>query len=115
MKGSSLKYFIEQTINDGSYLWSIPENVEAGTDWRIKISDSFDSNTYDESNYFQITVNSISVTAPTEEETFAVGETYAIIWTTTGTIDYITIELYEGILLIEPLYLKLKTVVHLTG
>ncbi|MFX1432175.1 MAG: Ser-Thr-rich GPI-anchored membrane family protein [Promethearchaeota archaeon] len=54
-KGSVLKYDIEETNNDGSFLWRVPYSIEPGPDWRVKVSDYFDEGTYDLSDYFEIT------------------------------------------------------------
>jgi len=53
-KGASLKYQFTE-FNDGYYFWSIPNQCETGTNWRVKISDAADPNTYDWSEYFEIT------------------------------------------------------------
>jgi hypothetical protein len=95
LKGSDVKYFIEQTSNDGSYLWNIPEEIDIGTGWWIRISDSFDSSIYDESSTFQITRNSITVTNPTSSDSYELGAEIDIKWLTTGTIDYVDIKIYK--------------------
>ncbi len=53
-KGNALKYSIKNVSNTGVYYWLIDEDIEAGTDWRIKIINSDDSNQYDWSDYFEI-------------------------------------------------------------
>ena len=41
-------------VNNGSYLWSIPDTLTVGSNYRIKITSLADSNTYDESDSFSI-------------------------------------------------------------
>ncbi len=53
-KGTTLKYYIHDVYNFGSKLWTIDGDIEAGTDWRIKIINADDSSQYDWSDYFEI-------------------------------------------------------------
>ena len=53
-KGGVLKFYLDGTPNDGSVYWELPTDIESGTDWRIRISDSDDPSTYDYSDYFEI-------------------------------------------------------------
>ncbi|MHA2055777.1 MAG: Ser-Thr-rich GPI-anchored membrane family protein, partial [Candidatus Hodarchaeales archaeon] len=53
-KGNVLKYYVSDVSNLGLYSWTIDENIELGTDWRIKISNSGDSSENDWSDYFAI-------------------------------------------------------------
>jgi len=62
-KGGILKYYSYDVSDIGLLLWPIPEDVEVGTDWRIKISNPDDSAQYDWSEYFEIF--SPSVAGPT--------------------------------------------------
>ncbi|NOR44200.1 MAG: hypothetical protein GQ534_01330 [Candidatus Delongbacteria bacterium] len=43
--------------NSGNYYWDIPISLDAGTDYKIRISNSEDSFVYDESDYFSISEN----------------------------------------------------------
>ena len=53
-KGNSLRYYLYDVSNTGSSFWLIDEDIELGTDWRIKISNADDSGQYDWSDYFEI-------------------------------------------------------------
>ena len=53
-KGDILKYYLYDVLNIGSKLLLIYEDIEPGTDWRVKISNSDNSNQYDWSDYFTI-------------------------------------------------------------
>ncbi|KKL20590.1 hypothetical protein LCGC14_2453950, partial [marine sediment metagenome] len=53
-KGSTRIYYVSGVSNLGFYTWTIAEDIEQGTDWRIKISNSDDSGETDWSEYFVI-------------------------------------------------------------
>ena len=53
-KGTVLKYYLYDIYNIEIKMWDIPEDIEIGTDWRIKISNSDNSAQYDWSDYFEI-------------------------------------------------------------
>lgn len=43
-KGVTLKYYVYDVSNTGSYFWIIDGDIEVGSDWRIKVSNSDDPN-----------------------------------------------------------------------
>ncbi|MEJ2195947.1 MAG: Ser-Thr-rich GPI-anchored membrane family protein, partial [Ignavibacteriaceae bacterium] len=50
-KGSQLKSIIDGSdVNDGSYAWTIPGNVEPGSDYKIRIESRDNGNIFDESD-----------------------------------------------------------------
>ncbi|MFX1567552.1 MAG: Ser-Thr-rich GPI-anchored membrane family protein [Promethearchaeota archaeon] len=53
-KGDALKYSDYNVSNTGFWHWAIDENIEIGTDWRVKIINSDNSSQYDWSDYFKI-------------------------------------------------------------
>ena len=53
-KGSTRRYYVSRISDFGYYMWTIPEDIELGTDWRIKISNSDNSAENDWSEYFSI-------------------------------------------------------------
>ena len=61
LKGGVSQYYLLRTSNDGSYLWSVPDDIETGTDWQIRVRDSDDTNTFDLSEEFEIYTLSISI------------------------------------------------------
>ena len=72
----------------GSYSWIVP-TIPPGTDFKIKIYDTANASISDLSdNYFSIvaptTTPSITVTSPNGGETFVVGQTININWTSSG-------------------------------
>lgn len=100
-------YFLERisstVYNDGSYTWYIYTNEYTDSSYyQIKISDYYDSNIYDYSDYFTIEceTETITITSPISTDTFSTGYNY-ITWTSTGDISYVTIELYKSGIFLE--------------
>ncbi len=87
------------TDNDGEYIFQVSymKNYN-GTDYRIKITDYDDPNVYDYSDNFSINVGSgtITIDSPIGSDSWYVGSTHTIRWTTTGTIITVDIEIYKG-------------------
>jgi len=54
-KGNVLAYYIYDVSNLGIKLWDIDEDIETGTDWKVKISNSDNSGQFDWSYNFEIT------------------------------------------------------------
>jgi len=96
------------TANDGYYEWYVYySDGYDGSNYRIKISDYYDSSIYDLSDYFEIKLEeakTIQVNYP-YSGTYDVYETERcpcyIDWGYTGSIDYVTIELYKGTTLVK--------------
>jgi len=64
-----------------------------GTDYKVRISSVSDSTIYDESDsaFTIATQPSITVTSPIGGESWGVGSSHAITWTTTGTVGNVKI------------------------
>jgi N-acetylneuraminic acid mutarotase len=61
-KAEILNLSIENsTENDGSYLWTIPTTLNSGANYKIKIISNDDLTVYDESDYFTINTDFLSV------------------------------------------------------
>ena len=94
-------YFLETitglTYNDGSYSWYIynDDYIDDST-YQIKITDYYEPTTYDYSSYFTIESESksITITLPTSYTIISSGYN-DITWTSTGSIDYVIIEMYK--------------------
>jgi len=57
VKGTSVLKTIEtSTENDGEYIWTIPNDITNGTDYKIKITSLNNSTIFDESDFFTILV-----------------------------------------------------------
>ncbi len=85
------------TPNDGSYSWSIPSNYLRYTNYRIRVTD-IGSGVYDQSNsYFTLVYPpTVTVTSPNGGESWQVGTTHNITWTTTNAGSTVWIGLYSG-------------------
>ncbi|MFH0774686.1 MAG: CARDB domain-containing protein [bacterium] len=82
--------------NDGLYPWSIPTNLAAGIDYKIKVTDYYNSSTYDYSDSnFSITAT-ITVTSPNGGESWQRGTSHSITWSSIGVGSSVKIELYKG-------------------
>ncbi len=91
------------TFNDGSYSWYIYGDEYIDDDWyQIKISNFYDNSVYDYTGYFTIEseIKSITITLPTSYTTIQSGYN-DITWTSTGSIDYVKIELYRNYVFLE--------------
>ena len=93
------------TNNDGSYSWTIPNSLEYGTDYKIKIAEYFYNPVNDFSEYFEIYENteteSIIITNPTSSSSWKMGTIHSITWTSTGDINRVDIDLYKDDTFIE--------------
>jgi hypothetical protein len=90
----------ENTSDDGSYTWIIPDIIEENSNYKIMIESSIDSSTYDFSdNYFSIsstsTIPTITVTQPNGGETWNPGVYYSITWESDEFEDNVDIKLYR--------------------
>ncbi len=97
-KAGTLEETIESsTANDGSYTWTqvIPDLAD-GSDYKVRISWVSDSGVYGESEDFTIEEKSITITEPTSSTIWTKSAAANIIWTSTGTISNVNIDLYKG-------------------
>ena len=88
--GGLVQVIDNSTASDGAYDWTIPTNLTAGTDYRIRIASTADAGVFDDSDAdFAITdgtAPNVSVTAPNGGESWDTGELYTISWTATDNI-----------------------------
>ena len=78
---------IRDTLNTGSYFWTIPKSVPPGSDYRVRITSNSDYSIYDFSdNYFTIS-SLITVTSPNGGENWLRGTSKNITWTTTADVN----------------------------
>ena len=78
----------------GSYTWAIPTDISPGSSYQIKISSKSYSNVYEYSDYFSIDERTITVTSPSEGDTWYIGESSTITWIS-DVSGYVRIELYK--------------------
>ncbi len=93
--GSYYSTITSNTVNDGSYSWTIPPNVDTKSNYNIRIqSVAFDS-VYGSSGYFTIDERTVFIGSPSGGETWFLGETYPIYWESDNAGRFVNIELYE--------------------
>ncbi|RKY40898.1 MAG: hypothetical protein DRP76_00975, partial [Candidatus Omnitrophota bacterium] len=93
--GSNFTLIATGVPNDGSYIWTVPDEVSSTV--KIKITDGDRANSYDlsDSGFNIIAVPEISITTPNGGEEYEFGDTMSISWEHKGlsvsdnlTIDY---------------------------
>jgi len=87
---------VSSTPSDGSFDWPIPDDIEGGNDYKIKISSVNTGTIYDFSDDdFTINAKSVTLTSPNGGETWEAGTTKEITWTY-NYYGYVKIELYKN-------------------
>ena len=95
--GSDLMYNVNQTSNNGTYLWSVPQDILPGMNWRIKIYASDYIHIYDITDNFQIfVIKTMTVLYPNSSVEWKLGGYYDIQWRATGNTTEVKIELYKN-------------------
>ncbi len=91
--GSIWKNISTTEINDGNYIWKVPNDVSATC--KVKISNISDNNSFDISDSnFIIQKPTVSIFSPDSAQSLIVGNKYPIYWNWTGNVDSVIIELY---------------------
>lgn len=87
---SSAKVISSSTLNDGTFVWDIPADTAARTNYLVRITSTSYSDIYDDSELFEIRATqseaSITITSPTSSSVWAAGSTNEIAWTYSGEI-----------------------------
>jgi len=86
-QGTSLKKTITAgaSMNSGSFIWSIPSTLKAGSDYKINIISKTNGKISDASDSpFTINAPTIAVTSPNGGESLSTGNTIPITWNHTG-------------------------------
>ncbi|MDZ7343498.1 MAG: FG-GAP-like repeat-containing protein [candidate division KSB1 bacterium] len=92
--GASWSIITNETLNDGSYEWIVPNAIS--NTCLIRISDSRDGSPHDESNnVFSIVAPptpTLTLLSPNGGETVVAGSPFLIQWTSTGNIPLVKLE-----------------------
>ncbi len=90
--GGSWNPIVASTSNDGSYAWSVPNDL--ATTCRVRVSDAADAGVTDQSNanFTIAAASTLTVTAPNGGENWKVGEEHDITWTASGSIANVNID-----------------------
>ncbi|MBN2833997.1 MAG: SUMF1/EgtB/PvdO family nonheme iron enzyme, partial [Candidatus Delongbacteria bacterium] len=101
-KGSSAVQTISSsTASNGSYSWTVPTTLTAGTDYKVKITSVNNSSLYDYSDTFTISLAPyITVTNPTSSTTWQMGSSTSIQWND-NISENVKIELFKGSSLVQ--------------
>ncbi|KKN02226.1 hypothetical protein LCGC14_1119880 [marine sediment metagenome] len=93
-KGTNFQATLEtSTLNNGAEFCQIPENLEDGSDYRIKIT-GLTSGEYDSSDYFTILKRKIEVYKPYKADILVPHTPYIIDWFSRGVSSKVRIDLY---------------------
>jgi len=79
----------------GSYTWAIPTSISPSSSYQIKVTSKSYSSVYDYSSYFSIDERTITITSPSEGDTWWKGESSTITWNS-DVSGYVKIELYKN-------------------
>ena len=91
----------ESTESDGSYTWTVSDNIVSGSDYNLKISSVADDNIFDLSDAnFDIYKPEITITSLDNGETFKPGEEVHLTWTD-NLFENVKIDLYRDNSLVE--------------
>ena len=90
--GSSYATVIASTTNNGTYAWTIPSTLS--TTCLVRVSDATNAATSDVSNavFSIVGATSVTVSSPNGGESWVVGSSHNITWSSTGTIANVKIE-----------------------
>jgi hypothetical protein len=96
-KGGSFYYtVVDSTPSDAYYAWEIPDTLQAGSDYRIKITSVDYTSIFDFSDAdFTIVGYAITVNSPNGGESWQAGTQHQITWTDNFS-DPVKIELWKG-------------------
>jgi len=83
--GVFLDWIVRKTDNDGSYTWKIPGEIEAGSDYTMRVQSYENNGIRDFSDEaFSISAAPVLVTYPFAHEEWAAGDIMPITWQTSG-------------------------------
>ncbi|MBI9070061.1 MAG: putative Ig domain-containing protein [Melioribacteraceae bacterium] len=90
----------QNIVNSGSFLWTVADDPSVTA--KIRVSDAVSTAINGESAEFVISpVRTITITSPLADYVWQVGDIQNIEWTSTGTMDSVIIEYYDGSALIS--------------
>ncbi|MEO0237385.1 MAG: hypothetical protein ABIN35_04045 [candidate division WOR-3 bacterium] len=91
--GTTWNSIVLSETNDGSYVWNIPSNLTPSTNYRIRVRNSSDNNSFDISdNTFTISSPSIKIISPDSGVSLLSGEKVSINYTYDASFPNVKIE-----------------------
>lgn len=97
--GIFVNTIVSNTLNDGSFLWTLPTSFSYYDDlYHVKVINTDNSSQYDNSMaYFEIAEpRSISINSPNSLTSWEVGSTQTISWDTTGLMTHVLIRVLKN-------------------
>lgn len=93
--GSFYKTIENSTSDDGYYTYDVPDDIESGSTYSVKIALNNNSEIFAVSKNFTINADYIEITTPTDNSEWSCGKSYAINWegNEKGNVD---IKLYDN-------------------
>ena len=88
--GATYPYAITQTLNNGTYAWTVLDTISA--EFRVRISDPADATAYDVSDANAKIRAKFTLSSPNGAEIWTVGEVRNITWTNTATVANVKLE-----------------------
>jgi hypothetical protein len=102
--GSPVSTLATGAPDTGSLDWTIPINLEAGADYRVRVSATDDPAMSDESDAdFAIELRQLTVTSPNGGEAVVAGEPLTVQWTSTDNVTTVDVILLAGGVEVETL------------
>lgn len=89
--GATWNVISSSTTNDGYYFWTITGDFSSNN-CKIKVASTANPNTYDESDVFTISRQTIIITSPNANTIWQSGREYYITWHWTGDFTYACID-----------------------
>lgn len=75
--------------NDGTFSWTIPDEITSASTCLVRVSDSVDADTNDTSAAGFRIIGALEITAPTLNQSYVSGANYNVTWNDTGTMSQV--------------------------
>ncbi|HOZ48555.1 MAG TPA: Ser-Thr-rich GPI-anchored membrane family protein [Candidatus Hydrogenedentes bacterium] len=102
--GAFVDWIVRRTVDDGEYAWRVPDNLDEGDDYFVRLQSYTDSEARAYSRgSFSLDLTPLTVTAPNGNETWAMGSIRSITWESHGHVigDSVRIALHKGAAFVE--------------
>jgi len=107
---NDLKESITESVdNSGNYIWNIPNVLELGSNYQIRISKYQDTSIYGISEFFELSdyiyigQNTVTINNPNKLTSWKAGSIETILWIASENINNVAIDLYKDNSFVETL------------
>jgi len=90
--GSDVNTIVASTTNDGTYAWTIPDDVDSSVWVRVSDASDADVNDVSDANFAIATLRTVTLTAPNGAEEWEATTSHDITWSSTGDITNVKLE-----------------------